>query len=196
MKTGKTIIVVTGLPGSGKSEVSSYMKSLGIPMFRTGDVIREEVLKRGLELNPQNSEMIARRLREEEGMDVASRRVGKKIKALLDGLVCVEGPRDMSEISHLAKLGRLILVIVDAPDEVRFSRQKSRKSGSRLEPASRNPKTLDEFRWRDARERERGLDEVMATRKFDKHVIVNDGTLEGLKRKVDGLLDSIRNWAG
>ena len=40
-KSERTIIVVTGLPGSGKSEVSNYLKGLGMPMFRTGDIIRE-----------------------------------------------------------------------------------------------------------------------------------------------------------
>ena len=190
-KSGRTIIVVTGLPGSGKSEVSGYLKGLGIPMFRTGDVIREEVLDRGLELNPRNSEKIARQLRKEEGTDVAARRTCEKIKPLR-GLVCVEGIRDMDELEYLATLGRIVLVIVEADEKVRFSRQRVRRSGGRLEPSSRNPKTLEDFEWRDRMERERGLDEVIATDRYEKHVIENNEGLAELRNRVDALLKEIR----
>lgn len=180
----KTILVVVGLPGSGKSEVSDYIRSKGIPMFRTGDVIREEVVNRGMELTIKNQEAISKKLREEEGMDAPARRTGEKIKAADSGLICVEGPRDMHEISYLAGLGRLVLLVVDAPDELRFERLKNRGG-------SRDPKTREEFEWRDRSERERGQGEVLATEKYPKHVIENTGSREELRRKVDKVLKKL-----
>ncbi len=188
----RTILVVTGLPGSGKSEVYHYIKSRGIPAFRTGDVIREEVMNRGLHLTPQNSEMIARKFREEEGMDVAAQRVGEKIKKLTKKFICVEGPRDIYEIDYLATLGKVTLLIIQAPEKIRFKRQKLRVSGGRFEPKSRNPKNLEEFRWRDEQELERGLHEVTTTHKYPRHVIKNTGTREELRERVEMVLEKIK----
>jgi len=188
----RVILVVTGFIGAGKSEASGYIKSLGIPMFRTGDVIRKEVLNRGLELNTRNSEMIARKFREERGMDVASRRVGEKIKKLGDSLVCVEGPRDMHEIEFLATLGRVVIIIVKAPIETRFERT-GRRKGRHLEPKTRDARTFEEFKWRDSKERERGLDEVVSTGKYTKHIIDNTGTKDELRKKIDDIISSLRH---
>jgi len=188
----RTILIVTGLPGSGKSEVSEYIKSKGIPMFKTGDVIREEVIKRGLELTPQNSEMIARKLREEEGMDVAARRVGKKIKTMNDSLICVEGPRDMYEVDYLSTLGRVILVVTQAPENTRFERMKARRGAGKFAPKSRDPRSFKEFKWRDEHELERGLQEVTTTDKYPRIIIQNTGTKEELRKKVDEILEKIK----
>jgi dephospho-CoA kinase len=192
----RTIIVITGLPGSGKSEASGYIKSLGIPMFRTGDIVREEVLRRGLELNAQNSEMIARKLREEEGMDVLARRLGGKIKKLRGGLVCVEGPRDMHEVRYLATLGRVMIIITEAPEKTRFGRLSARKGSGRLEPRSRDPKTFEEFRWRDERELERGLREVMATDSYPRVVVSNAGAREELTGNIRKIVENLKKGSG
>ncbi len=187
----KTIIIVVGLPGAGKSAVADIFKGKGIPMFRTGDVFRSEALKRGLELNPRNSEMIARKLREEEGMDIAARRVGEKIKTLKEDLVCVEGPRDMYEIDYFATLGNVIILIVEAPEDVRFERSRKRIS-SKLSPASRNPKTLHDLKWRDQKELERGVKDILETNKYPKETIENTGTINDLKKKVEKFLKQLQ----
>jgi len=187
----RTILVVTGLPGAGKSEVFSYIISKRIPAFKTGDVIREAVLKKGLPLTIKNSEMMARKIREEHGMDVAARRTGEKIRNLKDRIICVEGPRDMHEIRYLASLGRLVILAVDAPLETRYRRSVSR-SGGGLEPKTRDPKDLEEFKWRDCKERERGLDELMSTSEFAIQLVDNTGTREELHEKVDRILKNIK----
>ncbi len=187
----RTIIVVVGMPGSGKSEVSKFCKEQGIPMFRTGDVIRKAVIDGGMALTPENSEMMARKLRERHGMDFAAREVGKRISKLNDSLICVEGPRDMYELEHLASLGRVVLVVVEAPFEARFKRSTSRK-GNRLEPRTRDARSVEEFKWRCKKELERGLGEVLKTKKYARHEIRNDGTLEELRKKAKLMLGEIR----
>ena len=46
------MFVVVGMPASGKNIARSYAESNGIPYFATGDVVRAEVLRRGLEPEP------------------------------------------------------------------------------------------------------------------------------------------------
>ena len=48
------VLVLTGLPGSGKSVASEIAEKMGIPVFTMGDVIRTETAKRGLEPNGDN----------------------------------------------------------------------------------------------------------------------------------------------
>jgi len=188
----RTIIVVVGLIGAGKSETSGYIESLGIPMFRTGDVIRKAVLDRGMELTPKNSEMMARKLREEHGMDYPARKTGERIEKSKAGLICVEGPRDMAEISYLSTLGEVRLLVVTAPIDVRYERSRSRKAANELEPKSRDPKDFEEFKWRDEKERERGQDDVISTDKYTKYVIENTGTKEELYEKIRGIIAEIK----
>ena len=41
------LVVVTGMPGAGKSEVADTFRSANVPVIVMGDVIREEVRRRG-----------------------------------------------------------------------------------------------------------------------------------------------------
>jgi len=185
----KTVIVVVGMPGAGKSEVSNFYKEQGLPMFRTGDVFREEVVARGLELNIENSEKISRQLREEMGQDVAARVVMDKILKLKDKLICIEGPRDMGELAYIARLSRLVLVVVRADEDARFRRLVSRGQGSR------DPRDIRQFRWRDEKEKERGLSEVLKTRKYTRYEVENGGTIGELRQKALVVLKEIRSNA-
>jgi len=187
----RTILVVVGYIGSGKSEASGYIKSLGIPMFRTGDVIRKAVLDSGRPLTPKNSEMMAVRLRQEHGMDYPARKTGEAIKRCKEGLICVEGPRDVEEVEYLATLGRVMLLVIEAPLRLRFERAKARV-GSKLEPKTRDTGNFEEFKWRDQAENERGQREITHTDKYPRHVIDNSGTREELHSKIRGIIDKLK----
>jgi len=43
------LILIAGMPGSGKSIVSSIARELGLPVYVMGDVVREEARRRGIE---------------------------------------------------------------------------------------------------------------------------------------------------
>ncbi len=186
----RTILVVVSMPGGGKSEASGYIRSKGISVFKSGDVVRKAVLDSGQPLTIENSENMARKLREEHGNDYPTRVTGEKIKPLKDRVVCVDGPRDIYEIRYLATLGRVIIIWVDAPLELRYERSVSRK-GSSLEPKTRDPKDFEEFRWRDRKEGERGEAALKTTKEFEVRVLDNTGTKEELHRKIDEVLKSI-----
>ena len=192
----KTVMVVVGLPGAGKSEVSSFFEQQGVPMFRSGDVISEEVVNRGLELTPENSEMIARRLREEMGKDAPARIVMDKVLKLPDKLVCIEGPRDMDELACIARLSRLVLVVVKADEDTRFRRLTARATGKDPGNAvrgSRDPKSYKDFLWRDDKEKERGLAEVIKTKKYPRYEIENEGSIVELRARASEVLKEVRS---
>ena len=44
------VIGFVGLPASGKTEAAKVAQELGIPIIRMGDVVREEVKRRGLDI--------------------------------------------------------------------------------------------------------------------------------------------------
>jgi dephospho-CoA kinase len=187
----RTILIVVGYIGSGKSEVSGYISSLGIPMFKTGDVIRKAVIDSGQPLTVQNSEKMAVELRKKHGMDYPARKTGEKFSELKNNIICVEGLRDIFEIDHLATLGKVYLIVVKSPLDMRFKRSMSRKI-TKLEPSSRDTKNLEEFKWRDKSENDRGQREVTHTKKYPRFVINNNGTRNELYRKIDKILKTIK----
>lgn len=42
------VIVITGLPGSGKTIASDVARELGLPVVTMGDVIRDEAVRSGI----------------------------------------------------------------------------------------------------------------------------------------------------
>ena len=63
MNADKIVVGLAGMPGSGKSLVVETARELGYAIVVMGDVIREETIKRGLELTPQNVGKVMLQLR-------------------------------------------------------------------------------------------------------------------------------------
>ena len=57
------IIIITGMPGAGKSEVANAFQNADIPLIIMGDVIREEIVVRGEEITRDNLTRTAKELR-------------------------------------------------------------------------------------------------------------------------------------
>jgi dephospho-CoA kinase len=182
----RKIIVVTGLPGSGKSEVSREIEKKGIPTFVTGNMIREEVSRRGLDLTLESSEYVARELRKHYGPDAPIKMMEHKIRALDDRLVCVDGPRNLKELEYLKRLGEVHLIIVESSRRVRYTRLRKRAK-------PQDPEGWENFLWRDRKELERGMESLVRTEKFTKYRIRNTGTLPILRKKVASIIAKIRS---
>ncbi len=181
----KKIIVVTGLPGSGKSEVSGEIKKKRIPTLYTGDIIRGEVARRGLELSVESSEYTARELRKRYGPEAPTRLVEHKIDAMKSRVVCIDGPRSVKEVEYLKLFGDVYLIIVESARKLRYSRLKKRASPT-------DPEGWEHFLWSDRKELERGMESLTKTKKFNKYVIKNTGTVSGLRSKVERILRDVR----
>ena len=181
----KKIIVVTGLPGSGKSEVSEEIKKSRIPTVYTGDIIREEVAKRGLELSVESSEYTARELRKRYGPEAPTRLVEHKIDSMKTRILCIDGPRSIKEVEYLKLFGEVYLIIVESARKVRYSRLMKRGKPT-------DPEGWEHFLWSDRKELERGMKTLSGTKKFTKFVIKNTGTMPDLNAKVAKILREIR----
>ena len=170
------IIAFVGMPASGKSEASRIAAEMGIPVIIMGDVIRKEVLKRGLEPNDSNTGMVATDLRKCEGMDAVSRRCVFQIRETGSELVVVDGVRGIAEVECFRQeFGKgFNLISIYAPIEIRFSRVQKRGRSDDMN-------SIEGLRNRDERELSWGMGEAIEASNVE---IENNSTLEAFRKDV------------
>jgi dephospho-CoA kinase len=186
------ILVVVGLPGSGKSTVAETLREEGFNVIEYGDIWRELLKKAKIPLNdPRATREFTRRLREEHGKDIYSRYAVKKIRKSMKHVVLM-GVRTTYELDYLRKKVEGIKIIaIKSPFETRFERMKKRAKPE-------DPKNIADFRWLNTREK-RGF---LLDKKEEKHGVVvimgmadyvlnNTGTKEDLKNRLMELLVKI-----
>jgi predicted RNA binding protein with dsRBD fold (UPF0201 family)/dephospho-CoA kinase len=152
------VIAFVGMPGAGKTEASNVARGMGIPVVVMGDVIREEVEKRGLPPTDENIGGVANQLRKEEGMDAIAKRCIPKIKSFegKSDVVVVDGIRGIAEVEAFKKAfdDNFTLVKIDAPFELRLERLKGRGR-------SDDVGSVEWLRQRDERELSWGMSEAI-----------------------------------
>jgi len=180
------VIIIIGLPGSGKSLASNCLFKKKIPVYKPGSIIKDEVVKRGLELTVESEEHIARDLRKEHGKDAPARLLGSTIEKGKSDIICIDGFRNIEEVHYIERFGKVFLVEVRTPKKVRYSRLIGRAH-------DRDPETHKLAEWRDRKEIERGLNTLLTTEKYTKFVINNNGRIHDFKKRLDEILGKIRN---
>ncbi|MEM2098378.1 MAG: AAA family ATPase [Candidatus Bathyarchaeia archaeon] len=182
MNADKIVIGLAGMPGAGKSLVVDAAQQEGYAVVVMGDVVRDEVQKRGLELNPKNVGEIMLELRQTGGNGVIAERCIPKILQQKSSKVIVDGIRSLHEIEafklHFTKF---TLVAVHASPETRFARLTSRRR-------SDDPTNWELFRERDFRELNVGLGNAIAMADY---IVVNENSKERTKDIVKQLLHRI-----
>ncbi|WP_292374777.1 dephospho-CoA kinase [Methanosarcina sp. UBA411] len=179
------IIAFVGMPASGKSEAARIAAEMGIPVINMGDVIRKEVLRRGLEPNDSNTGMVATQLRKCEGMDAVAVRCISQIRDTGSDLVVVDGVRGIAEVECFNReFGEgFILISIYAPIEVRFSRVQKRGRSDDMN-------SIEGLRNRDERELGWGMGEAIEASSIE---IENNSTLETFKKDV---IEVLSNYLG
>jgi dephospho-CoA kinase len=189
MHSKKLAIVVVGMPGSGKSTLSMVAKELGIPVINLGDVVREEVSRRGLEQSLENLLRIAKQLREILGNDAIMKLAIPKIKDAINRhcIILIDGVRSFDELEYLRcniEVEVMVLAIHTSPKS-RFQRLITRSR-------SGDPKTWEEFKKRDLEELSWGLGNIIALADM---VIINEKSYEEFISNVRELLFGVYlNW--
>jgi dephospho-CoA kinase len=175
------VIAVCGMPGSGKEEFVQVAKSQGLYIVRMGDVVREEVKGRNLELTDQNVGQIANSERKTHGLGVWAERTIPRIKG---DFILIDGIRGDDEIHvfRSALKADFILVGIQSSKEVRFERTKKRAR-------SDAPVSWEDFCERENREISWGIENAMAQ---CEHIIVNEGTLEEFQDKIRDFLKKVK----
>ena len=172
MNADKIVVGLAGMPGSGKSLVVEAARELGYAIVVMGDVIREETLKQGLELTPQNVGKVMLQLRADGGVTVVAQKCIPKIEAQESTKVLIDGLRSLHEVdafkTHFAKFS---IAAVHASPEARFTRLSNRRR-------SDDSNGWSVFHERDMRELSVGLGNVVA---MAEQMIVNDNSVEDIK---------------
>jgi len=178
----KTLVVLVGMPGAGKSLASSVAKQFGMPVFVSGDIIRLEAKKRGLEPTRTNLGRLMLEIRRKEGMGAVARRVLPLIEEAVSPVVVYEGARDMEEIEELRKYHAVFSVAIHASPQSRYRRLLRRKRRDQ-------PKNWQQFLERDERELNVGLGRVIS---LADRMIENEETKDQLRRQARRVLKRIR----
>mgnify|MGYP000554192183 CR=1 FL=1 len=169
------ILGITGMPGSGKGEVIKILENEGFLKVSMGDVIREEVKKRGIEQTPENFGKIMKEIREKYGEEIVAKKCAEKIEKHRERNIVIDGIRSLAECEFFKRtVKKLKIVAVHASPETRYKRLVERGRED-------DPKDWKTFYKRDMRELSVGIGEVIA---LSDVMIVNEGTIGELEREV------------
>ncbi|MBI4177590.1 MAG: AAA family ATPase [Candidatus Aenigmarchaeota archaeon] len=178
---GMKIICLAGMPGAGKGEASRVIAGHGVPVFTMSSVVRDEVRRRGLEVNNTALEIVGIDLRKKFGRDVVAKKTAEAIKKMNSEIVCVDGVRNEEEIETLRTVGDVSVILIDAPKSARFVRLKKRGE-------DRDPKNIGDFELKEKRQDEIGIEKVFDMADYR---VINDGTLEEFRLKVSKVLANV-----
>lgn len=170
------LIGLTGTNGAGKGEVANYLVEKGYAYVSLSDEIRADLRRRGKESTRDQLIAAGNALRRRYGADILARRALKKVK----GRTVIDSIRNSSEVAFLRRRADFILVAVDAPVELRYTRVLER---GREESAS----TLEEFIAKENEEMTGDRDGQQLRRCLDLAdvTIINDGTIDALHRRIE-----------
>jgi dephospho-CoA kinase len=178
----KTLVVLAGMPGAGKSLASTVAKQSGIPVFVSGDVVRLEAKKRGLEPTRNNLGRLMLEIRKKEGMGAVAQRLLPLIEETFSPVVVYEGARNIEEIDELKKHYTVFSVAIHASPRSRYRRLLRRKRHDQ-------PNNWKQFLERDNRELKVGLGRVIS---LADRMIENEETKDQLKKQTRRVLKKIR----
>ena len=181
----KLLILIVGMPGSGKSFAASVIKNhFKAKVFKTGDVIREEIKRKGLKYTPENDKRM--RLWFHSGREhVIVERLWKKVRVCM-GIVVIDGLRSPKELAMLRKLykGRIVLIKIQSSFNVRVKRSKKRARFGKLE-------TEKYLRERDKSETSELVGLKQLLKKADYAIDNSKLTERQMEKKVVGLVETI-----
>ena len=125
------IIAVVGMPGSGKSTVSEYLKGKGFGFVKFGQITLDEIKKRGLEPTEENEKTVREEIRKKHGPAAYAILIMQKVDELIKkGNVVADGLYSWIEYLEFKKKygNQLVILAVYAPPKLRYERLTKRSS--------------------------------------------------------------------
>jgi dephospho-CoA kinase len=161
------VVVVVGMPGSGKDTLLRAAKSLGFGHTSMGDVVRRYAMKLNIGESDEAIGGFANSEREKHGPAVWAART---LQNLPPGNVIIDGSRSLREIEYFkSRMGADLKVIaVRAPSELRLRRLQARQRADA-------PGTLEDFTRREERELAWGLGKALESADI---ALDNEGTID------------------
>lgn len=178
----KLILCITGLASSGKSFAAKLIaKNYRAAFVSSGDVVRDEVKRRGLPYTKASDEKVASWFH--AGREhLIVKRAWNKVRKKRNKILVVEGFRSLNEVRLLKKLAKQkpIIIEVYAPLKTRAKRAAKRHRFK--------DHYLDFIRQRDRNERKRGVGTLI---KHADYRIDNSGTKKQLEKNIDKLMKKL-----
>ena len=173
---------VAGMPGSGKGVFRRTVQKMGYPVVTMGDEVREEVKRRNLKPTPKNLGKTMLNLRDLDGPAAIAKRCIPKLKKATERLIVIDGIRSLVEVEEFKKhFPNFVLIAIHTNPKTRYKRLSRRRR-------SDDPRDWETFMERDLRELGIGMGAVIS---IADHVIVNEGTLLQLKKKIRQVLTEV-----
>jgi dephospho-CoA kinase len=177
MKT--KIIVLAGMPGSGKEEFVEVARAAGYDVVRMGDVVREWAARKGMGSDDGAIGGFADVERKLHGYDVWAKRCVERVRT---ERTVIDGSRGIDELNVFKNAfgDNLLLLAIHSSQRTRFERlqRRGRKDA---------PKSWEEFLVRDGRELGWGLGSLIA---LADEMMVNEGPLDEFKKDVRAYLEA------
>ena len=169
------VFVVVGMPASGKNIARIYAQDRGIPYFATGDLVRNEIRKRGLEHDAVAAAAVSTELRGADGLGVTKLALALAMESASD-ILFMEGMRSQQEIEFIRAKAESVVIAFLAPRQLRLQRIISRQ---------RSDDSPQLFEERDLREVEYGT--AVSIVLADEYIL-NKGTLEEAVEQIDQII--------
>ena len=167
----KLLICITGMPGAGKTTVAAHMARFGFEVVSMGDVIREEVRRRGYPLDRGSQFRVVKEVREELGPAAVAMLSKRRIGSSEGGIIVIDGVRSPEEVSFFRELGIVKVLAVHASPRRRYFYLRSRGRSD------------DPHDWRSFEER----DEIELSLRVGDVIALADGMLVNEKLSLDEL---------
>ena len=165
----RKVLGIVGMPGSGKSEAANIGRDYGFNIVVMGDVIRREVSRRHLDLNPETVGRIMLDLRQRHGPSIVAQLCLQHIaKAGYDQII-IEGIRSIAEVTEFkTQFPQDIVLAIHSSPSTRLQRIRAR---GRSDDANNHQSFIE----RDQRELQVGIGSVIALADY---IVINEGTLK------------------
>ena len=174
------MLIVTGMPGSGKDEFVQVAKKLGWLDVHMGNTVKDYARRQGIAENDSQIGKYASDERKLHGMDIWARRTSEFIRE--PDRTIVDGLRNIEELEFFRnRFSNVKVIAIYANQEERLRR---------IQRRSRPDDVKDEagLNKRDMRELEWGIGRTISLSDF---MLVNDRTLEEFRKNSAELLNSI-----
>ena len=177
----KHIIAILGMPGSGKTEAIEYLEqTYRLPKVYFGQITINEVMRRGLSVNPVNERNVREELRARNGKDYYANEVMALIDVITDSeSVLVESLYSWTEFQTLKRHygAALHTISIHASPALRHERLTTRPI---------RPLTKAEAEIRDVAQLEQ-LEQGGPIALAD-HVVINEGALNAMTDRLDQIM--------
>jgi len=174
------VIIVVGMPGSGKDVFLQCAKAMGFGHVGMGDTVRRYAAINGLDSSDATIGGYAGSERQAHGPAIWAQRT---LERMPTGNTVIDGSRSLEEIAFFRKeLGADLRVIaITVPREIRFKRLQQRHRED-------DPQKLDDLVRRDSREMSWGLGKAIESADI---AIDNDRGLDEFRVKCKTVLENI-----